>query len=650
MKKTTYRNLIVTISLSLALGIGFSAIKNDLKKVNAEEIGDYGDATRMPSMTFYGDPSSQIGFCWTTTNYTGTNLEVVEKSLFDNSNGWDDDNLPIKYFEGTIEPSLIAGDGFIHRANASRLKADTAYVYRFGDEELNVWCEQGSFKTSAKTTRNFSFLHISDPQGDNALHYASYHQLLNDMNDNFNPEWIALTGDITDDSHFGGSVDLKEWEMALTDQWDVFKDYPVAAVSGNHDGALHAFNSRYNYDYPKGCDTSTGSYYSFSYQGVHFTCINSNDTSNPKDPDTTGLSEEQLSWVSEDLAAHKDDKFLIVMMHKGLFDAGGHSCNADRSDYDIEKMRRQLSPMFTKYGVDLVLEGHDHLFNLSYPMVADEYVGQQEYYRIDEHYKYSYRDFGEHKNVYTFSNLRGTFYFNTGTASGQKYYAPVIGGSMEDTIFDASNPNQKMFTMVDILDKAILLRTYLCTSNEIIPYKTYAIANDEEGTPIKPESEHNTDFEIKGDYSFQYHFSRYNHVADINMKMQKLVSAEADLAGKFVGNFEIEETNCVATLRLYRTGKAIMTCDLPLSGEEIKFVTDGEWYMDEVGEIVLKIKDEKESLITYIIKSGSAEPTPEKKGGGCSASIGGSNSIIFILGFAALYFAIRKLIKSKKKA
>ena len=612
MKKLHFYRFLSLASLSaITLGLAFS--QRESLKVNAGEIGDYGDAVRMPSMSIYGDPATQMGFCWTTTNYTATNLQVLEKSIYESYGSFAAAEEKIKYYDGTIEPSNIAGDGLIHRVNAKNLVPDTEYVYRFGDEELNMWCKTGSFKTAARSNRNFSFMHISDPQGDNELHYQSYNQLLTDSTNMFNPEWIALTGDITDDSHFGKSIDLNEWELALTSQWDIFKNYPVSAVSGNHDGAINAFHSRYNFKYVEGSDTSTGEYYSFDYQGVHFTCLNSNDTPNPKDPNTRGISDAQLSWAEADLKAHQNDKFLIVMMHKGLFDAGGHSCNEDGSDYDIEKMRRQLAPLFTKYGVDLVLEGHDHLYNLSYPMVADEYVGQSSYYKIDEGYSYSYRDFGEYKNVYTFSNLKGTFYFNTGTASGQKYYAPVIGGAMEDTIFDTSNPNQKMFTMIDVNDDYLLLRTYTSTSNETKLYKVYAIAKDNKGTPSHEGSEHNTNFEIEGDYSFTYKFARYNHSADVVMNSKKLVTAEADLAGKFSGTFSCDGGNGVTNCKLFRTGRVTMDSELVLSSETVVFQTTGTWYMNENKELVIQVKDEKDSLVTYIATTSKEESKPKKK-------------------------------------
>ena len=643
MKKAyIYRFLTISSLSLLSLGLVFSG--KEVLKVSAGEIGDYGDAVRMPSMTIYGDPASQMGFCWTTTNYTESNLQVLEKADYETYGSFDAATEKIKYYDGTIEASEIAGDGLIHRVNAKNLTPNTEYVYRFGDESLNAWCKNGTFKTAKRNNDNFTFMHISDPQGDNELHYQSYNQLLSDSTSMFNPEWIALTGDITDDSHFGKSVDLHEWELALTSQWDIFNKYPVAAVSGNHDGAINAFHSRYNFKNAEGSETSTGEYYSFDYQGVHFTCLNSNDTPNPKDPNTRGISDAQLSWAESDLKAHQNNKFLIVMMHKGLFDSGGHSCNEDGSDYDIEKMRRQLAPLFTKYGVDLVLEGHDHLYNLSYPMVADEYVGQSSYYRIDEGYCYSHRDFGDYKNVYTFSNLKGTFYFNTGTASGQKYYAPVIGGSMADTIFDTFNPNQKMFTMIDVMDNSILLRTYTCTSNETKLFKIYAIANDSEGTPTNEGSGHDTNFEIEGDYSFTYKFARYNHSADVEMKSKKLVTAEADLAGKFTGTFSSDGGNGVSTCKLYRTGKVEMESNLVLSSETVNFKTSGTWYINEKNEIVIQIKDEKESLVTYIATKGGTEAPAKKKYTGFI--IAGSLVLASLLAGGAVLLVIK--LKGKK--
>ena len=90
MKKIFKLVLPLSVISLVATGLSLSTVKFQYKRVLAGEIGDYGDATRLQSMTFYGDTKTQMGFCWTTTNATSTDLQVLEKSIYDNSTGFDD--------------------------------------------------------------------------------------------------------------------------------------------------------------------------------------------------------------------------------------------------------------------------------------------------------------------------------------------------------------------------------------------------------------------------------------------------------------------------------------------------------------------------------------------------------------------------------
>ena len=112
MKKACfYKFLSITSLTAISLGLVISLSSKETFKVNAGEIGDYGDAVRMPAMTIYGDPATQMGFCWTTTNYTATNLQILEKSVYNSYGSFEAAEEKIKYYDGTIEPSNIAGDG-----------------------------------------------------------------------------------------------------------------------------------------------------------------------------------------------------------------------------------------------------------------------------------------------------------------------------------------------------------------------------------------------------------------------------------------------------------------------------------------------------------------------------------------------------------
>ena len=90
----------------------------------------------------------------------------------------------------------------------------------------------------------------------------------------------------------------------------------------------------------------------------------------PIEPGTSlyirGFSQgEQTRWLDETLSAASKDKsidWIIVQMHQ---DAMSSSKNGNGSDKGI---REAWLPLFDKYGVDLVLCGHDHDYERSWPV------------------------------------------------------------------------------------------------------------------------------------------------------------------------------------------------------------------------------------------------------------------------------------------
>jgi len=100
--------------------------------------------------------------------------------------------------------------------------------------------------------------------------------------------------------------------------------------------------------------------YSFDYQGVHFTML---DTSRWEASDS--LPEEYYRWLEVDLSAHSDDRLTLVFFHKPLwYDtlAGGE---ADR-----------LHEIFKAGGVDGIFNGHFHTYGSAfYDGIAYTMVG-----------------------------------------------------------------------------------------------------------------------------------------------------------------------------------------------------------------------------------------------------------------------------------
>ena len=439
-----------------------------------DELPNINQVPRMITMSLYNNDQQEMAFNWNTSWNTDTFIQLNE-----NEDELKNDKSNLE-FEGTVEKSKVANDGFIHRVVAKELKANTVYYYRVGDKEADVWSDIGSFKTAAENKVGAKFVHISDPQGYEEIHYQNYNELLNLASTISNPDFFCLTGDIVNDSYYDSIPKLEQWDWALTDQSEIMMNYPFMTTAGNHEAAVNDYNSRFNHPVSENNYHESGSYYSFTYQGINFISLNTND-SNSSSSNAKGLSDAQMNWLENELK-NNTSTFTIVMMHKGIYDAGGHSSNKDGADYDIPLIRKQLSPLFTKYNVDLVLQGHDHLFSRSYPLNGkidgDKLVTTYEENTLEE------IDYNNSKyNVYT--NPKGTIYFNTGTASGSKYYSAVDYDKEEIPLEKVDSPAHRMFTEFVIENNTLYATTYKIINNEAVVFDTFGIkkTNDPNNNP-----------------------------------------------------------------------------------------------------------------------------------------------------------------------
>ena len=89
-------------------------------------------------------------------------------------------------------------------------------------------------------------------------------------------------------------------------------------------------------------------YYSFDYRNVHFTVIS---TELP-----FGIGTEQYNFVDQDLSqasANSSIAWKIVLFHKPPYVSPG-------GEGPLKGLSQAMHPLFDKYHVDFVLEGHDH--------------------------------------------------------------------------------------------------------------------------------------------------------------------------------------------------------------------------------------------------------------------------------------------------
>ena len=117
---------------------------------------------------------------------------------------------------------------------------------------------------------------------------------------------------------------------------------------GNHDAREQRFYKLFNMDGKL--------FYSFKApkQDVRFIALES-----------TYMEPEQVKWLEDTLSSAREE-WKIVFFHHPLYSSG----LTHGSD---ERLRAVLEPLFLKYGVSLVLNGHDHFYERSKPQQGITY-------------------------------------------------------------------------------------------------------------------------------------------------------------------------------------------------------------------------------------------------------------------------------------
>lgn len=340
-------------------------------------------------------------------------------------------------FSATGAANIASSGGFNRHATLSGLQENTQYSYRVGSD--GNWSPTYSFKTQS-FEGDFDFLFFGDPQigasGNVANDQAGWVDTMNvALNANPDTELLVSGGD--------------QVETANTEaQWDAFlapeqlRSYPWAATIGNHDVGGKAYeqhfytpNTDYSADYYRGGNTATesGGDYWYIYKDVLFIDLNSNSYNNA----TGGGDEAHVQYVTDVVKAHgADAKYTVLVYHHSIYSAASHAKDADN------KVRRVDFPTtFSELGVDLVLQGHDHVYTRSYEIKDGEKANPEEQPGANE----------------VFVGEGGVIYMTANSASGSKYYditAPDNSGtSGAGNGADPLNPSSYWYNSVQSQEK-----------------------------------------------------------------------------------------------------------------------------------------------------------------------------------------------------
>jgi len=336
----------VTIALSILLFIG-----------GCSEVDNSGKMPDRILLNLTQKPESSMAVSWQTIEFV--EYPKVEVAV---ATSWSDFENNATSFTASSEiiDIYLKKSAYHHAAIIDSLKPNTKYLYRVGGDE--AWSEWNSFITARSESSPFSFTYLGDIQHD-VKKFGS--RLLRSAyglapNSSF---WL-FTGDV---------VDKAERDY----QWNDFfyaadfipKVVPFVLCAGNHeytdtvidgkDQEILAELWRLHINQPKtsiaGLDETV---FYFDYQGVRFIILNGNEK-----------LQEQSIWL-ESVLSKNPNSWTIVAIHQPIY-----SMSKGR---DQRKTKTAFLTLFDKYGVDLVLQGHDHVYARTHKLYNNGIVGDNE--------------------------------------------------------------------------------------------------------------------------------------------------------------------------------------------------------------------------------------------------------------------------------
>ncbi len=236
-----------------------------------------------------------------------------------------------------------------HSATVTDLEPSTTYTYRVGhDDDFSDWTTFTTAPTATDATP-WTFLYFGDAQwGLDAGWTSVVDQAFTQHPD----AALALTaGDQVNDGN-----DDHQWEQWFDAVAPWASTRSFLTVAGNHelygDEEMLRYRSQVQYprNGPEGQDDLT---YRVDVGDVRFITLDGNITDGLSDPTDNGLGAVQAAWLEEQLADNPRT-WTVVTIHQPMFSASKLRDNVAQ--------RTAFMPLLEEYGVDLVLQGHDHAY------------------------------------------------------------------------------------------------------------------------------------------------------------------------------------------------------------------------------------------------------------------------------------------------
>lgn len=298
-------------------------------------------------LSWSGNPATSASVTWRTD--TGVPHSVGQIAAAEHGPKFSDKATTV-----VGQPEEFKSDlGLSHRHSITfhNLQPDTVYVYRVGDG--TNWSEWNQFRTAADSAKPFEFVYFGDAQ--NSLKAYWSRVVRQAYQEAPRAAFFLHAGDLINSAN--RDAEWGEWFYASS---FIHRSTPCVATPGNHEyGKSGLLSSRtlsqqwrptfaFPQNGPAGLEETC---YWLDYQGLRLISLNSNER-----------LEEQAEWLATVLNTNSQ-KWTIITYHHPLY--------SSKAGRDNKELREAWQPVFDRFKVDLVLQGHDHTYARTGLMTAE---------------------------------------------------------------------------------------------------------------------------------------------------------------------------------------------------------------------------------------------------------------------------------------
>ncbi len=399
-----------------------------------------------PTITMYETKSKlSYGFTW---NCTEKPLAPVVAIKEKSASSWEYHSVRVE------DKSVIVKEGDSEKGSIYVCKAeialDAGVEYEYKPVEMATEAEGAisAFTSVNPNASSFRFAAFSDTQN-SSLSGNMWNSILKQTED---VDFYVHSGDIVQMGKYENY-----WKKMLNDNKQYLSVKPLMATSGNHEtqgdyGGDDALLNHFHHNTPAQESKNKGYFYSYTYANAKFIMLNTNKL------DYGNLPAEQYTWLINELE-NNDATWTIVVMHNPMYSTGAYGSDPSRNSIALS-LRAQLGDIFAEYGVDVVLQGHDHNVFKTYPIGKNESINAATKQTVG----------GVEYDV----NPQGTIYTMNGTAGAQTR-AIVSSGAQNAYYEKISASQQSSWAEYTVTENTLTVSVKNLSSGSVQEYYSWGI-------------------------------------------------------------------------------------------------------------------------------------------------------------------------------